>query len=442
MNNFYGLGIAPKILDILERMKFKTPTPIQLKAIPLAIEGKDVVGIAQTGTGKTHSFAIPMVQRLAQRKGVGLVLAPTRELAVQIEEAFKGIAHAFGMKTACLIGGAPMFGQIQALRKNPRIVIATPGRLIDHIGQWNFMPDTVTMLVLDEADRMLDMGFAPQISKILRFLPKDRQTMLFSATIPREIMEIASAYMKLPVSVEIAPSGTMAENITQELFIVKKEAKPKLLSKILAQYHGSVLLFSRTKRNAHKIVMSIRDMRYSAAEIHSDRSLGQRREALDGFKSGRYKVLVATDIASRGIDVTGIELVINYDLPEDAENYVHRIGRTGRAGQEGRAISFATPDQGEDVRNIEKLIRTALPVSVHLELPRESFSRHSAQSRSSTYAGNRNRGQYRRSVPKRKNNFGRFPHHNKHNKSAVRRGNLDAKKVKPSLEIPVKVFCL
>lgn len=371
--SFYGLGIAPKILDILERIKFKVPTPIQFKAIPLAIEGKDVIGIAQTGTGKTHAFAIPMCQRLAQKKGVGLVLAPTRELAIQIDEAFQGIARSFGMKTACLIGGAPMEPQIQALRKSPSIVIATPGRLIDHIGQWNFLPDEVTMLVLDEADRMLDMGFAPQISKILRFLPKDRQTMLFSATIPKEIMEIAATHMKLPVSVEIAPSGTTVERVTQELFILKKEAKPRLLRKLLAQYHGSILLFSRTKYNARKIMMSIRDMGYSAAEMHSNRSLGQRREALEGFKSGRYKVLVATDIASRGIDVTGIELVINYDLPEDAENYVHRIGRTARAGHPGHAISFATPDQSRDVRDIEKLIRSTLPLAKHPEFPPEKF---------------------------------------------------------------------
>ena len=372
--SFYGLGIAPKILDLLAQIKFKVPTPIQFKAIPLAIEGKDVIGIAQTGTGKTHAFAIPMVQRLAQRKGVGLVLAPTRELAIQIDEAFQGIARSFGMKTACLIGGAPMPGQIQALRKDPRIVIATPGRLIDHMSQWNFLPNNVTMLVLDEADRMLDMGFAPQIAKILRFLPKDRQTMLFSATIPKEIMEIAAAYMKLPVSVEIAPSGTTVERVTQELFIVKREAKSRLLSKLLAQYHGSVLLFSRTKHNARKIMLSIRDMGYSAAEMHSNRSLGQRREALEGFKSGRFKVLVATDIAARGIDVTGIELVINYDLPEDAENYVHRIGRTARAGHKGHAISFATPDQSRDVRDIERLIRLTLPVSKHPEMPFENFS--------------------------------------------------------------------
>ena len=190
--SFYGLGIAPKILEILERIKFKIPTPIQLKAIPLAIQGKDIIGIAQTGTGKTHSFAIPMVQQLAQKKGVGLVLAPTRELAIQIDEAFHGIVQPFGMKTACLIGGAPMEPQIEALRRNPRVIIATPGRLIDHISQWNVMPDEVVMLVLDEADRMLDMGFIPQIEKILRFLPKDRQTMLFSATIPPEVMSIAA----------------------------------------------------------------------------------------------------------------------------------------------------------------------------------------------------------------------------------------------------------
>jgi ATP-dependent RNA helicase RhlE len=262
---------------------------------------------------------------------------------------------------------------VQALRKNPRIVIATPGRLLDHMSQWNFVPDNVTILVLDEADRMLDMGFAPQISKILRFLPKDRQTMLFSATIPKEIMEIAAAYMKLPVSVEIAPSGTTVERVTQELFIVKREAKPRLLGKLLAQYHGSILLFSRTKHNARKIMMSIRNMGYSAAEIHSNRSLGQRREALEGFKSGRYKVLVATDIAARGIDVIGIELVINYDLPEDAENYVHRIGRTARAGCRGHAISFATPEQSRDVRDIEKLIRLTLPISKHPEIHPEEF---------------------------------------------------------------------
>lgn len=375
VSGFDGLGIAPRILEILDRIKFKVPTPIQQKAIPIAIEGKDVVGIAQTGTGKTHSFAIPMVQHLLQVKGVGLVLAPTRELALQIEEAFKGITNVFGMKTACLIGGASMYAQTEALRKNPRVVIATPGRLIDHMSQWNFVPEEVVMLVLDEADRMLDMGFAPQIEKILKFLPKNRQTMLFSATMPEEIMKIASGHMKLPVRVEIARPGTTTDLVTQELFIVKREHKNKLLQVLLAKYHGAVLLFTRTKHTAAKVTRTVRDMRFRAAEIHSDRSLTQRREALDGFKNGRYKVLVATDIAARGIDVTGIELVINYDLPEDADNYVHRIGRTGRAGHKGHAISFATPDQKEDVQNIEKLLKSSLPISKHPELPPEEFDK-------------------------------------------------------------------
>jgi ATP-dependent RNA helicase RhlE len=228
--------------------------------------------------------------------------------------------------------------------------------------------------------------------------------MLFSATMPKEIMNIAAKYMKLPLSVEIAPSGTTSEKVTQELFIVKKEAKTQLLKKLLAQYHGTVLLFSRTKHNAKKIVRSIRDMGHSAAEIHSNRSLSQRREALEGFKSGKYKVLVATDIASRGIDVTGIELVINYDLPEDAENYVHRIGRTARAGHKGHAISFATPDQGRDVADIEKLIKATLPVSKHAELTLDKFS-ESSQSSSHrpgrSFGRQSNHGQSRNSQPKK-----------------------------------------
>ncbi|MFH0764037.1 MAG: DEAD/DEAH box helicase [Candidatus Omnitrophota bacterium] len=377
--SFYGLGIAPKILEALDRMQFTVPTPIQHKAIPIAIEGKDVIGVAQTGTGKTLAFAIPIIQRLAQAKGRCLILVPTRELALQVDETFQKLAPLFGMRTAVLIGGASMGLQLSNLRKNPRIIIATPGRLVDHIDQRTVLLADVTILVLDEADRMLDMGFLPQIERILKRIPSQRQSMLFSATIPKEIISIAAAYMKLPIHIEIAPSGTTAERIIQELFIVKKDAKRQLLGKLLRQYQGSVLLFSRTKIGAVKITRFLRMGGHSAAEIHSNRSLPQRREALEGFKSGKYRVLVATDIAARGIDVTGIELVINYDLPEDSENYVHRIGRTGRAGQEGRAISFATPDQEFDVRSIEKLIKTTLPISEHPELPRERFSKNPAQ---------------------------------------------------------------
>jgi len=391
---FYGLGIAPKILDVLEKIKFKVPTPIQSKAIPIALEGKDVLGIAQTGTGKTHAFAIPMVQQLARDKRMmGLVLAPVRELAVQIHEACAPLTRAFGLNTACLIGGAPMEPQNAALNNNPRIVIATPGRLLDHMRQWHIVLNEVGVLVLDEADRMLDMGFAPQIEKILGHTRRERQTMLFSATMPKEIMGIANRHMRLPVSVEVAPSGTAAEKVTHELFIVKKEAKFSLLVKLLKKYHGPILLFSRTKHNARKVARMLIDKRYRAAEIHSDRSLNQRRAALEGFKSGRYKVLVATDVAARGIDVTGIELVINYDVPDDADNYVHRIGRTGRAGKKGHAISFATPDQKRDVQNIEKVVRFTLPVSKHPDMPPEEFgAAESAPRRGRSGGGGGRRG--------------------------------------------------
>ncbi len=370
-SEFYGLGIAPQLMEALHRIHFSTPTPIQKQAIPIALEGKDLIGVAQTGTGKTLAFGIPMLQRLAQTGGRGLVLVPTRELAAQVHQHFAKVAPKTRM--AVLIGGASMHLQIRDLRSHPQILIATPGRLIDHMEQRNVTLNDVHILVLDEADRMLDMGFAPQIQKILRVVPRDRQTMLFSATMPAAIVQLAKSYMKLPVQVEIARPGTMAEKVTHELFIVRKEAKSKLLEKILAQYHGSTLLFSRTKVGARKITRIIRDMGHRAAEIHSDRTLAQRREALEGFRNGRYRILVATDIASRGIDVSGIELVINFDLPDDSENYVHRIGRTGRAGGSGHAISFAMPDQEQEVRSIERLLRVVIPVSDHPDLPKEIF---------------------------------------------------------------------
>ena len=372
--SFYGLGIAPHILETLTKMKFQTPTPIQQKAIPLAVAGQDVIGVAQTGTGKTLAFGIPMVQRLAQTKGRGLILIPTRELAYQVHQSLHKLDPK--IKFAVLIGGASMHNQIQELRQHPRIIIATPGRLIDHMEQRYVFLSEISILVLDEADRMLDMGFAPQIQKILRALPKERQTMLFSATMPDAIMKMASSQMKLPVHIEIAKSGTVAEKITQEVFVVKKEAKRDLLKKLLAQYHGTILVFSRTKIGAYKITRAIREMGHNAAEIHADRSLSQRREALEGFKSGKYRILVATDIAARGIDVKHIELVLNYDLPDDSENYIHRIGRTGRIGDKGHAISFATPEQGKDVKDIEKIMRMALPVAEHPEMKLESFIEH------------------------------------------------------------------
>jgi ATP-dependent RNA helicase RhlE len=340
VDSFGSLGIAPKLLEILQKQKFIQPTPIQAQSIPPAISGKDLMGIAQTGTGKTLAFGIPMIQRLAQSGGKmkGLVVLPTRELAMQVEETLKKIGSSLGLKTALLIGGENMGKQLRALKQNPHIIIATPGRMIDHMEHNGLNVTQVGILVLDEADRMLDMGFAPQIKKILDKVPKDRQTMLFSATMPEEIVRIAQTYLHLPLRVEVAPAGSAVKTVTQEVFFVSREKKSDLLRSLLSQYKGSILVFSRTKHGAKKIVMTIRRMGYTAAEIHSNRSLNQRIEALEGFKIGRYRIMVATDIAARGIDVAGIQLVINYDLPATAEDYVHRIGRTGRYKDRGSDI--------------------------------------------------------------------------------------------------------
>ncbi|MFY9463266.1 MAG: DEAD/DEAH box helicase [Candidatus Sungiibacteriota bacterium] len=372
--SFNGLGIAPALLDILARLRFTAPTPIQEQAIPIAIQGKDMVGIAQTGTGKTLAFGVPMIQRIGILKKQGLIVLPTRELAAQVEEVMRKVGQGLGIRTAILIGGAGFGPQLQALRKNPHIIIATPGRLIDHLERKTIRLDAVGIVVLDEADRMLDMGFWPQIQRIFSALPKERQVMLFSATMPPEIMKIASAQMQLPVQVEIATTGTTAERVTQELFIVPADRKIALLAKLFEQYKGPTLVFARTKHGVKRIAGQIRMMGVNATEIHSNRTLGQRRDALEGFKIGRYRVLVATDIASRGIDVRGIELVVNYDLPMSSEDYVHRIGRTARAGAGGHAIAFALPTERNAVRAIERLTRKSLPISALPEgLPQVSF---------------------------------------------------------------------
>lgn len=367
-SDFYRLGIAPNILAILDKLNFRNPTPIQEKSIPPAIEGKDLIGIAQTGTGKTLAFGIPMIQAVLQGRQ-GLIVLPTRELAFQVYEHLGAIGGPLRLRSAVLIGGEPIHRQIIAIQKKPQIIIGTPGRIIDHLEQRTLSLASISVLVLDEADRMLDMGFAPQLKRILQAVPRERQTMLFSATMPQNIIAIANANMKLPVRVEIAPSGTAAAGVTHELFFVQKNDKLRLLEKILGEYRGSILVFSRTKFGAKKIASAIRAMGHTSAELHSNRSLSQRKEALEGFRNGKYRILAATDIAARGIDVKGIELVVNYDLPQVAEDYIHRIGRTGRAGGAGHAISFAMPDQRGSVRDIERLMKVALPLSKLPELP-------------------------------------------------------------------------
>jgi len=366
--SFRSLNISEKMLSILEKSGFTVPTPIQAKVIPVGLQGKDIIGIAQTGTGKTLGFGIPMVERLLLNKnGRGLVLLPTRELALQVDETVRKIGGPLGMRSAVLIGGDSMYRQVRELRGGPDIVIATPGRLIDHLKQGNIKFDRVSILVLDEADHMFDIGFAPQIKEIMKKMPKERQTLLFSATMPNEIAKLAIEHMKLPLRIETAPSGTAAEKVDQEILIVERKSKFNLLVKILGEQGKGVpvLVFTRTKHGAKDIAHDLRNIGTTAAEIHSNRTLGQRREALDGFKKHTYQVLVATDIAARGIDVKDIGLVVNYDLPEQSEDYVHRIGRTGRAGKVGKAVSFATPDQRYEITAIERLMKKTIPQKSH-----------------------------------------------------------------------------
>lgn len=369
MNNseagFYHLGLAPDMLKVLDKLKFVTPTPIQQQAIPIALEGKDVMGIAQTGTGKTLAFGIPTIQRLAAEGGQSLILVPTRELAVQVDDALTPLLAHFKMKSAVLIGGVSMPMQVSDIKKKPAMIIATPGRLNDHIYRGTIDLGDVSVVILDEADRMFDMGFEPQVKSVLRCVTNKKQTMLFSATMAPEVLQLATKHMELPITIEIAPQGTAAKDVSQELFIVKEAVKNDVVKMLLQKYHGTVLVFIRTKRKASRVTKNIRDMGAKVAEIHSDRSMSQRNQAMEGFRRGRYRVLVATDIAARGIDISKIELVINYDLPDDAENYVHRIGRTGRAGKEGHAVTLATPSQSHDISKIEGLIKMTLPRSTH-----------------------------------------------------------------------------
>lgn len=392
--SFHNLGLDPPILKVLDRLKFHTPTPIQDQAIPDALRGEDLIGVAQTGTGKTLAFGLPIIQRLIKHGGKGLILLPTRELALQVEEVMHLIAKSFGLRTAMIIGGAPINRQIKDLRRKPHVIIGTPGRIIDHIEKRTIPLHDVSVLVLDEADRMLDMGFAPQIKKILHVIPKDRQTMLFSATMPSQIVKIAAQHMKTPTHVEVARQGTTAEGVDQEIYIVTRNQKRQMLEMLLRQYEGTALVFSRTKYGAKKICRNVNRTGITAAEIHSNRSLSQRKEALEGFKKGKYRVLIATDIAARGIDVKDIAMVINYDVPEYAEDYVHRIGRTGRAGKKGHAITFIMPSQSDKLRKIEHLIETKLPqADLPKGLPEAEYEAPKAQrvrrGTRTTYSANR-----------------------------------------------------
>ncbi|MGC4000628.1 MAG: DEAD/DEAH box helicase [Anaeromyxobacter sp.] len=392
---FADLKLSPEALRALDRAGFEHPTPIQAQAIPPALLGRDVIGTAATGTGKTAAFLLPIIDRLAarhagegqghghghghghaQRAGAGgpagpraLILAPTRELALQISEELERFGHGRNVRGAVVIGGVGMGQQAEAFRQRREVIVATPGRLVDHLQQGNARLDGLEVLVLDEADRMLDMGFKPQLDRILARVPRKRQTLLFSATMGDEVAAFARAHLQDPVRVEVVRSGTTASRAEQAVYHAAQDEKLALLLELLAREDVSTLVFTRTKRRADRVAKGVGRAGHKVARIHADRSQAQRRMALEGFKDGQYRVLVATDIAARGIDVADIGHVINFDLPHVPEDYVHRVGRTARAAASGRASSFTSPEEQDLLRAIEKLTRTQIP---RVDVPRDA----------------------------------------------------------------------
>ncbi len=364
--SFHSLGLSEPLLRDLTAAGLMVPTPIQAQAIPPALEGRDVIGCAQTGTGKTAAFVIPMIERLAVLpKGhpQALILAPTRELALQIYGSIEKFGRSHGISATVIVGGSDMQAQIRGLRQRPDVLVATPGRLLDHM--WNGTVNLAPMkiLVLDEADRMLDMGFAPQINQILDALPVERQTLLFSATIQTDVTHLAQTSLSGAVRVMVTPASTTAEGVTQVVHHTTSQEKTKLLVSLLAMEQGTVLIFARTKSRVDRLGQAIEHAGYRVAVIHGDRSLPQRLRALDGFKRGQVRILVATDIAARGIDVANIGHVVNYDLPNCPEDYIHRIGRTARMKMTGRATSFVTFDDRNQLCAIETLLGNSLPLA-------------------------------------------------------------------------------
>ncbi len=367
---FQSLNLIEPILKAINEEGYTTPTPIQAQAIPIALTGSDLLGCAQTGTGKTAAFAIPIIQLLSEqhvnqkiRKIRSLIVTPTRELAIQIEESFKNYGRHTSLRCTVIFGGVNQHSQVQALRRGTDILVATPGRLLDLMDQGYISLNDISIFVLDEADRMLDMGFIHDIRKLLKVLPKRRQTLFFSATMPPEIMKLADTILSDPQKVSVTPASTTAETIQQEIYFVDRINKNSLLVDLINQHNiASALVFTRTKHGADKVARVLNNHSISAEAIHGNKSQNARQNALNNFKARKTRVLVATDIAARGIDVDNLQYVFNFELPNVPETYVHRIGRTGRAGAEGIAFSFCDSEEKAYLKDIEKLIRLKLPV--------------------------------------------------------------------------------
>jgi len=369
--SFKSLGLSDSLVKAVSAQGYDTPTPIQTKSIPLVLEGKDVLASAQTGTGKTAGFTLPMLQLLAQKQTLrnrpvrALILTPTRELAAQVHQNVKDYSQFVDIRSTVIFGGVNQKPQVATLRNGVDVLIATPGRLLDLNNQGLLSLAKVEILVLDEADRMLDMGFLRDIKKVMGLIPKQRQTLLFSATFSKEIRSLANEFLKNPVSVESTPENTAVEAIEQQVYRVAKEKKTDLLIKLISEGNWEqVLVFTRTKHGANKLVKKLEEAKIGAAPIHGNKSQGARTKALAGFKNGSIKVLVATDIASRGLDIPLLPHVVNFELPNISEDYVHRIGRTGRAGASGLAVSLVSADETSFLRDIEKLIGDKIPMEI------------------------------------------------------------------------------
>jgi ATP-dependent RNA helicase RhlE len=365
------MGLPEILLARLADMGLNDPTPIQARAIPHALNGEDVLGLAQTGTGKTAAFGVPLIARMLEygRKPAahtvrGLVLAPTRELANQIAATLKDLTESTPMKIGLVVGGVSINPQIQRISRGTDILVATPGRLLDILDRNALDLGSCDFLVLDEADQMLDLGFIHALRKISALLPEERQTMLFSATMPKQMNEIANSYLKRPVRIEVTPPGKPAAKVTQSVHFIAKGEKLSLLKELLgAHKEERTLVFGRTKHGMEKLMKVLEKSGFAAAAIHGNKSQGQRERALAAFKSGQIKVLVATDVAARGLDIPDVKYVYNYELPNVADAYVHRIGRTARAGKEGQAVAFCAPDEMDELKAIQKVMKITIPTA-------------------------------------------------------------------------------
>lgn len=377
---FASLGLEPAILATIQKVGFVHPTPIQVAVIPPSLAGRDVIGLAQTGSGKTAAFVIPLASRLLHGQGLrGLILCPTREIALQTKAFLDLFGKPHRLYTTCLIGGVAMGPQIRALQRGSDIIVATPGRLYDHMNRQNVSLDKVQELVLDEADHMLDLGFMPQIRKIVAKIPRERHTTMFSATMPKEIEQLARQYLNNPQRIDILPKGNAAEGIQHRLYLVERADKKKCLLALLHQELGSTLVFTRRKVDADWLCRLLEKEGHPVSNIHSDRSQAQRTRALEGFRSGAHRILVATDIASRGIDVPGIQHIINFDIPQTVEEYIHRGGRTARMKKQGLVSTIATGMDKPIIFKIEKTIQKEIPrcsvagVSPYVEIKAQPF---------------------------------------------------------------------